>query len=108
MPAIEYEWNEFLLRSIIDSYLPEFRIIEPRTRDRRFERGVIVKTESNTTSYVDLIINVLSKNNITEISENKLHAFLIANDLSYKVIPKDLFVSEQIKYEDNLFEIKSL
>lgn len=34
-PAIDYEWNEHLLQSIIENYDMGFRLLEPKVKDRR-------------------------------------------------------------------------
>ncbi len=107
LPPIQYEWNSFLLRSIIELYLPRYTIIETKSRDRRFERGIVVYGDSGYVEYADLIVDLLKGLNYYQIAENDLLTFLIIKNLTYKMIPKELYTANQIKYEDGIFTIKA-
>lgn len=100
MPNIGYQWNSHLLRAIIDKYLDEFKIIESRAKDRRYERGMIVEADSIITNYTELVISVLKTRGISVIQENELLFLLLEKGMIYKAIPKEVYVSEKIKYED--------
>ncbi|MBQ6654467.1 MAG: hypothetical protein IJM79_02970, partial [Erysipelotrichaceae bacterium] len=78
---------------------------EPQTKDRRYERGIIVNNENGAKSFADLIADSLLNKGITAISESKLLSFLVANNMAYKTIPKDLYVSDRFKYSDNMFTV---
>ena len=106
LPEIEYEWNSHLMRSIIDWYLPLYKIIETSAKDRRYERGIILYKESEIEDYIDLIIWLMNKNNIIEISENKMLSLLVINGLTYKIIPKGLYMTDKLNYHDGTFSLK--
>lgn len=105
LPNIGFEWNQFLLHSIISSMGNNLTIIETRTNDRRFERGIIVNRNSNFKEYSEIVAYILKENNMTEVSENIMISFLIINGLTYKAIPKELYNSDKIKYMDGKFII---
>ena len=105
LPDIGLEWNAYLLKSIIENYSHNLRIVENDVKDRRFVRGLVIKKEMQIHSFAELVAFVLYRNNIKTISENKLLSFLVANNLTYKAIPKELYNSEYLKYYDGVFEI---
>lgn len=41
----------------------------------------------------------------SEISENDMLTILVMNNLTYKMIPKELYTSEALEYKDEVFEI---
>lgn len=105
LPMVPYEWNPFLLRSVIETYIPELKIVDTRKKYRPYERGVIVDAESPFIEYTDIVIFSLREMNKLEIDENELRTFLIDGGMAYKVIPEELYVSNKIKYKDGLFII---
>lgn len=105
LPDIGFEWNQFLLHSVLELMGINLRIIETRTKDRRYERGIIVYGDSYFREYSEVVAHVLKKNNITEISENFMLSFMIVNGLTYKIIPKEIYNSEKIKYVDENFVV---
>lgn len=106
MPSIQYEWNIFLLRTIIDIKIDDLRIVEIKTRDRRYERGIVIESDSEIKDYADLVISLLNKLDMTEITENNMLTSLIMNNLTYKMIPKELYVSDKIIYDNGRFAIR--
>ncbi len=104
-PNIGYEWNEFILGSIIDEFIDDIVIIQSLSKDRRYQKGIAVKKSSGLNTYQEIIANVLIANNIQKIGESQLLSFLISNRLTRKVIPIELRNSEYIKYENNSYEV---
>ena len=105
LPDIGFEWNQFVLHSIIRSLGINLTIIETRTTDRRHVRGIIVYRKHGFREYSEVVAYFLKEKNITTISENSMLSFLIINGLTYKIIPKELFNSDKIKYVDGKFNI---
>ncbi|RDU23232.1 sigma factor-like helix-turn-helix DNA-binding protein [Anaerosacchariphilus polymeriproducens] len=103
LPDIKYEWNIYLLRSIIDKFISELRIIEIRAKDRRYERGIVVKREMELSDYADLVAYFMRKMGYSDLSENNMLTLLVMNNLTYKMIPKDLFLSDKIIYQNEHF-----
>lgn len=106
-PELPYEWNSFLLRSVVDNYLPEYKVIETKNKDRRFERGVIVKASSNIVNYEDLVVQFLKSLGVSSIAENEMLSLLVVNNLTYKVIPVELYKGARIIYKNEMFYIQS-
>lgn len=105
LPDIEYEWNRFLLHAIIDKMSNKLRVIETRTTDRRYERGIVVYADSEFVEYSEIVVHCLKGNGYTTISEAQMLSFLIVNGLTYKIIPKELYNANKIKYMDEKFVI---
>ena len=104
-PEIKYEWNSFLLRSIIDKFFSNYKIVEQRQKDRRFERGIVLRADSTINNYVELVIWLMKKNGFTELSENKMLSLLVVNGLTYKIIPKELYASDKLIFRNEMFSI---
>ncbi|MBQ6319260.1 MAG: hypothetical protein IJI23_05705 [Lachnospiraceae bacterium] len=47
----------------------------------------------------------MRKKGYSEISENDMLTILVMNNLTYKMIPKEIYTSEIIEYKDELFTI---
>lgn len=105
LPDIGYEWNGFLLHSIVDKISNMLRIIETRTTDRRYERGIVVYEDSEHVEYAEVVVHCLKKNGYAVISEAQMLSFLIVNGLTYKMIPKELYNADKIKYMDEKFVV---
>ncbi len=98
-----YGWNIFLLNSIICNFGCKLRIIDPRIKDRRYQKGIIVYKDSKLTEYPEVITYVLKQNGMTELSEGKLLSFMVTNGLTYKVIPRELYNAGCINYINGKF-----
>lgn len=105
LPVCKYEWNVYFLRSLIDKYMPALKVIEIRTKDRRYERGIVLDVNSPIKNYEDLIITFLNVNGVSETTENHMTSILVMHNLTYKMIPKELYSSEKLKYKNETFFI---
>ncbi len=104
-PSIPYEWNSFLLISIIKKYHLGMKLISPAIKDRRYNKEIIVVENSKQTKLDDIVYDLLIKNNINFIDESNLLSFLVINHLISKVIPKEIFDSKCLNYADGYFKI---
>lgn len=105
-PEVGYSWNAFLLRSIIEKYISTLRIVESKAKDRRYERGIVVDSDSNIYDYIDIVVHTIKCNGTSEISESNLLSLLVLNDLSYKIIPQELYTeNERLLYKDGQFTV---
>ncbi len=105
LPSVEYEWNTFLLVSIIKKYGLGFRLVSPVMKDRRYNKEIIVPKESSYNRLDDIVYDLLSKNGINFIDESNLLSFLVINHLVSKVIPKELLDSKILNYSEGYFKI---
>lgn len=71
LPHIQYEWNSFLLVSIIKKYDLGFRLVSPAIKDRRYNKEIIVPKDSNYYHLEDIVYTLLEKNEINFIDESK-------------------------------------
>lgn len=105
LPSIQYEWNSFLLVSIIKKYELGFRLVSPAIRDRRYNKEIIVLNDSAYYHLDDVVYDLLAKNGIKVIDESNLLSFLVINHLVSKVIPKELVDSKILNYADGYFKM---
>lgn len=106
LPDIGFKWNSFLLSSIIEQFCTNIKVIEPNMRNRRYQKGIVVELESDLSNYPEVIASVLEVNGVDEISEGKMLSYLIVNGLTYKMIPKELYKCDEIKFKKGMFSIK--
>lgn len=104
-PCIGYEWNSFLLVTIIKKYGLGLKLISPAIRDRRYNKEIIVLEESANQNLDDLVLELLLNNNIETIDEAGLLSLLVVHRLISKVIPKELYDSPKLKYSDGYFRL---
>lgn len=104
-PDIGYEWNVFLLTTIINKYDINVKIIMPAIRDKRYCKDIIVKADSQFECLGDIVINLLTKNNISSIDESTLLSLLIINHLVIKVLPKEIYDYMALNYCDGYFTV---
>ena len=105
LPHIQYEWNSFLLVSIIKKYDLGFRLVSPAIKDRRYNKEIIVPKDLNYYHLDDIVYALLESNGINFIDESNLLSFLVINHLVSKVIPKELFDSKILNYSDGYFKL---
>ncbi|MCR5523953.1 MAG: hypothetical protein K6F64_10060 [Clostridia bacterium] len=104
-PEISYEWNTFLLITIIEKYDINARIVEPAIRDKRYCKDIIVSTDSDFTCLGDIVKSVLIDNKISSIDEPTLLSLLIVNHLVVKVLPKEIYDYPGLNYCDGYFNL---
>lgn len=106
-PGLLYEWNSFLLESIINEFDIGFRVISPQLRDRRFQHGIIIFDKSPYKSLEDLVIELISKEGITSLSESKLLKYLRRLGLvTMNRIPQELYEHPKLQFKNKTFKIK--
>lgn len=102
---IEYEWNTFLLASIVEKYDIGFKIVQPQTRDRRYQKGIIIKNDFPIDTYDGIVAETMKYHGIESLRENQFLSFLILNHLTTKATPKELQLSDVIKYENEIYSV---
>ena len=91
------------MRTIVNIRMSDLRIVEIKTKDRRYERGIVIEANSDIIDYTDLIISFLKNMGMKEVSENNMLTLLVMNNLTYKMIPKELYISDKLKYINEKF-----
>lgn len=102
-PDIGYEWNPFLLETIISKYFDEYKVLSPVVKDRRYQRGIIVKANLGLNSYDELVYNILIDDGKNEYTEIELFSLLSRKDLVYKKIPQDIITADFFKYRNERY-----
>ena len=97
--------NEFVMSSIVRKYGLGWQIVSPQTKDRRYEKGILVRDNLNITAYDQLIAKILSDAGIYSLTASRLLSFLQIHQLTFKTIPKELEVSEYFAVSDDQFNI---
>lgn len=103
-PAIDYEWNEYLLQSIIENYDIGFRLLEPKVKDRRYKKGIIVSIDNPCQSYEDFVIAQMKADGITSIAKDAFSGYLRRKGLVLTAtIPLELYDGDGLRLEGNHF-----
>lgn len=107
LPIInDCDWNEFFLESIVANYAEDYRLIQPKAKDRRYIKSIIVKTNSNYQSIDELVRDELVLSSITNISEKNLLSYMILNGFARKAIPKEIYDSQFFEFDGETFIVK--
>lgn len=97
--------NEFLLGSAATVCDLGWHIVAPQIKDRRYQRGILVKNSKEVFTYDKLVSAVLKENGVAEISESDLLSFLMIRSLALRYIPKDLQTSALFRYAEGVYSV---
>lgn len=102
LPNIGCEWSFYLITEIIDKYIPQFRIIEPRSKDKNNRRPIVVGQNSEIKDIVDFIIYVVKYqyNDPENLTISKIKDYLIVNNIFAQSIPDEFYESEKILVDE--------
>ena len=95
--------NEFLVGSLVAENDFGWHIVAPQIKDRRYQRGILVRNSKDVVSYDRLVWMVLKDNGVTEMPESDLLTFLMIRSLALRYIPKDLQTSSLFKYSESVY-----
>lgn len=104
-PSIGYEWNEFILDSIIHTYIPSLKIIEPIMRDRRYKRGIIVKSDNACSTYEELVISVLLNDSFEPTPLDLFDDYLRGAGLLLNNVPQEILESSSLIIKDDIVRL---
>jgi ERCC4-type nuclease len=93
-PKTDFEWNPFLLRSIVEKYMEDIiNIIDIPTTDTYIMNSVLIDSQTETAGYESLLKTVLTakNNNKHPGTKNEVTAWLKEEGLIMGNIPKCLF-----------------
>lgn len=97
--------NEFLIGSAAAVCDLGWHIVAPQIKDRRYQRGILVKNSKEVFTYDKLVSAVLKENGVAEISESDLLSFLMIRSLALRYIPKDLQTSALFRYSEGVYSV---
>ena len=95
------EINEFVMESIATELNLGWHVVQPQIKDRRYQKGIMVRNDNSIMTYDALVASVLLSKGISELSEAQLLSFMQIHQLAGKVIPKELFSSPHFEVDDN-------
>jgi len=104
-PDGEYQWNSFLLESIINEFSTGFRIIAPQVKDRRYQRGIIIRSNSPIKSFEQFIIFLIEQDGITSLTEIEMTKYLKNKGVITSAIPQELYNCDMLQYKDDMFTL---
>lgn len=102
-PEWDYSWNEFILETIIKKYLKELDVIQPTMRDRRYQKGIVVKKELNIKTYPQVVARKMVATGNGKMTESQFLSFLVVHNLARKVIPSELANSDYVKKDGEYY-----
>lgn len=103
-PPAPYEWNEFLLQTVLEVYKLGFTILEPNTKDRRYKRGIIVPDSCSCSSFEELVIDQMKADHIHSVPEDEFSSYLRRKGLVMTSnIPQELFDGDGVRLENGAF-----
>ncbi len=105
-PQIGYPWNSFLLETVIKKYMNEYRIIQSSLKDRRYQRSIVVRKESNIHNFDELVVYVMKIDGQESYSKGELLSLLSRYQLVHNIIPQEIYTSNLIEYKKELFRVK--
>lgn len=97
--------NEFVMNAIVRKYDFGWHVVNPQVKDRRYEKGVLVKDNRGIFEYDQLVAQVLTEAGIHTLSASQMLSFLQIHQLTLKTIPKELEMSERFDISDNQFTV---
>ena len=106
-PETKYEWNSFLIESIVKKYLTEYKIIELEYKDRRYQKGILVNANSSITSYPELVASVFKDAGYSEMTKGQFLAFLVVHGLARQVVLRELPCSPYFSLEKEVYRLKT-
>lgn len=97
--------NDFVMNSIISRYSFGWHVVSPQAKDRRYEKGVLVKDAQGITAYDQLVAQVLADAGIRTLTASQMLSFLQIHQLTFKTIPKELEVSDYFSVSNDQFSL---
>jgi len=104
-PQCQFEWNGFLVESIIRECNTEYKILSPQVKDRRYQRGIIVNTNNPVHSFEDLVSQIMKIDGDISFSEPEFCDYLKQKGLIYNTIPQELYNCDEIIFKTEMFSI---
>lgn len=102
-PEWDREWNEFVIETIVKQYYPELLVVHPSVKDRRYQRGIIVKREMGLNTYPEIVAYKMKSIGTEKMTESQFLSFLVVHNLARKVIPNELSNSDYVRKDGDYY-----
>lgn len=106
LPDLGFAWTPYLLMTVVENFIPEYRVIMPGYGMSKVERGVYVPVDSTFHSLDEIVIAVMKNNGTPELTENELYNALIIAGVVRHSIPYELKESPLLIYKEGKYTIK--
>ena len=87
------EINEFVMESLANELDLGWHVVQPRIKDRRYQKGIMVRNDNSIMTYDALVASVLLSKGISELSEAQLLSFMQIHQLAGRVNGFCVFIS---------------
>ena len=104
-PEWEHEWNEFIIETVIRKYYQELLVLQPAMKDRRYQRGIIVRKEMGLNSYPEVVAYKMKTTGNEMMTESQFLSFLVVHNLARKVIPNELSNSDYVRKDGDYYVV---
>lgn len=103
-PKLVFDWNEFILESVVLNFLPNYKIIVPDIKNRRIQRNLIIRSEMEIETFEELLVKLMIQDDVNQFNEEELIDYFKFKGLLFaNAIPEDLRSGKLIKYKNGSF-----
>lgn len=102
-PEWEYEWNEYVMETVVKRYYSDLIVVQPSIKDRRYQRGIVVNKELGLNSYTEIVAYKMKSTGNEKMTESQFLSFLVVHNLARKVIPNELSNSDHVKKDGEYY-----
>jgi stress response protein SCP2 len=107
LPAIEFRWNSFVMRSILVKH--GFRQIHKMYRDYRYDKILLVKEDSKIKTFEELVYYVLKEEFEGNMHEVNVYNFLVEKGiLREQEYDYEKLLPVEIKESENLISVNTI
>ncbi len=105
-PQILYEWNIYILNTIVRLLIDNIRVIAPAYGTKKEERSLYVLVESGVSTFEQLIVKVIKSSGHNRFSENEMYTLLALNGVIKNSVPNEIRNSMFIEYINGIYTLK--
>lgn len=90
LPVFEWDWNGYLVESIITHYGLGLKILYPDNDDRRYLRGIVVLEENSFETYAEIVKSMLINDLYLGISDERVEMLIHMKGLASGKVSSDV------------------
>lgn len=104
-PPCQFEWNSFLVESIILEHEIGFKILSPQTASR-YQRGIIVNSSHSAHSLEEFVAHTMRVDGNIALTESEFGDYLKDKGIIYtNNVPQELYNCPEIAYKNEKFRL---
>ncbi len=93
--------NEFLVESLVREYGFGWHIVQPKVKDRRYQKGILVRDNIQLREYDETIARIVNEGGMVKVSDAQLLSYLQIHQLAEASLPKELLESSHFTRDEN-------